>query len=242
MEAIILAGGKGTRMKSIIPKVLVKVEGVPLIKRVFNSINNKYINRTIIVLGQNSLEVQNVLNGNITYAYQNEPLGTLDAYIQALPYVSHNKVMVVPADIPFLSKTMMEEIIEYYMQNNIRNLLVGMKVLNPYGYGRIIQENKLIQIKEQVNLTEDENMINTINTGIYIFNVEDIYPYLSNVTKDDKSNEFYLTDFINYLSSHSLINTIIFPETFRLKGANNQQALKNLINESLNENTFKKNY
>ena len=111
MEVVLLAGGKGSRMKGEKTKVLVEVDGIPIIKRIVNNLNNKYINRIIVVAGEFIEEISKVLNGNITYAYQKEPLGTMDAYIQALPYVSTKQVLVLPSDIPYLDKNMIQEII-----------------------------------------------------------------------------------------------------------------------------------
>ena len=189
MEAIILAGGKGTRMKGTVPKVLVEVNGTPIIKKVYKAVNNKYVNRTIIVVGEQKEAIQNTLSGNITYAYQMIPLGTMDAYIQALPYVSSKEVIVVPADIPYLDKSIIQDIIEYYYQNNIRNLLIGMRVMNPHNYGRIIIDNKKIRIVEEKECSEEERNVNIVNTGIYIFHVEDVYNYLKELQIHHQNNE-----------------------------------------------------
>ena len=242
MEAIILAGGKGTRMKGTVPKVLVEVNGTPIIKKVYKAVNNKYVNRTIIVVGEQKEAIQNTLSGNITYAYQMIPLGTMDAYIQALPYVSTKEVIVVPADIPYLDKSIIQDIIEYYYQNNIRNLLIGMRVMNPHNYGRIIIDNKKIRIVEEKECSEEERNVNIVNTGIYIFHVEDVYPYLGELQIHHQNNEYYLTDYINYLASNKLLDSLIFPENYHLKGANDLETLKILDNEYNNENTFKKIY
>ncbi|MBQ2891784.1 MAG: NTP transferase domain-containing protein [Bacilli bacterium] len=242
MESIILAGGKGKRMKGNTPKVLIEVEGIPIVKRVLNALSNEYINRTIIVVGDNFEDIQKELNGNITYAYQRIPLGTMDAYVQALPYVSKKCVIVAPADIPYLDKDIIKDIIEYYYHNNMRNLLIGMRVINPYGYGRVIVSNKRIKIVEEKDCTDEEKKQNIINTGIYIFNVEDVYPYLGQLQNKNNNQEYYLTDFINYLSENKLLGSLVFPENYHLKGANDLETLKILSYENDNENTFKKNY
>lgn len=238
MEAIILAGGKGTRMKGVVPKVLVEVNGDAIIEKVYKAVNNKYVNRTIVVVGEQKEAIQNVLSGNITYAYQMIPLGTMDAYVQALPYVSSKEVIVVPADIPYLDKNIIQDIIEYYYQNNLRNLLIGMRVINPANYGRIIIDNKKIKIIEEKECSEEERKINIVNTGIYIFHVEDVYPYLGKFQNHHQNNEYYLTDYINYLADLKLLDSLVFPENHHLKGANDLETLKILEYE----NTFKKNY
>lgn len=240
MEAIVLAAGLGTRMMTSRPKVLVEVEGIPIIKRVINALNNKYTLRKIVVVGENYSEIQNIISGNITYAFQMKPLGTLDAYVQALPYVSTKEVIVLPCDIPYIDKVLLEDIISYYYRNNIRNLLIGMNVLNPHSYGRIINDNGNIKIIEDKHCTEEQKKIHKVNSGIYIFNVEDIYQYLSSFTFDKEVKEFYITDFINFLADQKQLSTLIFPETYKLKGVNDIGSLNNLIKEKQNESTYKK--
>ncbi|MBR2891818.1 MAG: NTP transferase domain-containing protein [Bacilli bacterium] len=242
MEAIILAAGDGKRMGQETPKILLEIDGIPMIKRVLNAFSTKYTKRKIIVVKENFNLQLNDLVDNITYAYQMVPLGTMDAYIQALPYVSSKEVIVVPSDIPFLDQQMIEDIIGYYYQNNIRNLMIGMKMLNPYSFGRIVTKNKNIKIIEQCDCNNDELNINIVNTGIYIFHVEDVYQYLPNMNIHKENNEYYLTDFVNYLSINNMLDTLIFPENYKLKGVNDQNSLANLLREKKYENTFKKNY
>ena len=124
----------------------------------------------------------------------------------------------------------------------MRNLLIGMRVINPYGYGRVIVSNKRIKIVEEKDCTDEEKKQNIINTGIYIFNVEDVYPYLGQLQNKNNNQEYYLTDFINYLSENKLLGSLVFPENYHLKGANDLETLKILSYENDNENTFKKNY
>lgn len=240
MEAIVLAAGKGSRMVTNKPKVLVEVEGVSIIKRTIEALNNKYTLRKIVVVGKNYEDIQKEINGNITYAFQMNPLGTLDAYVQALPYVSTKEVIVLPCDIPYLDKELIEDIIVYYYHNNIRNLLIGMNVLNPSSYGRIINHRGTIKIIEDKHCSDEEKKVKKVNTGIYIFNVEDIYQYLPKISINNKMQEFYLTDFINYLAENKLLSTLIFPENFKFKGVNDVTSLNNLIKEKENESTYKK--
>ena len=113
-----------------------------------------------------------------------------------------------------------------------------MRVINPANYGRIIIDNKKIKIIEEKECSEEERKINIVNTGIYIFHVEDVYPYLGEFQNHHQNNEYYLTDYINYLADHKLLDSLVFPENHHLKGANDLETLKILEYE----NTFKKNY
>ncbi len=232
METIILAAGKGSRMKDTISKVLVDVEGVPMIRRIVDSCMNKHVNQRIVVVGNNANLVQNVLKNDVKYAYQMIPLGTLDAFVQGLPLVSTSDVLVLPGDLPCITKEVIEDIIEYYQQNHCRNLVIGMRVTNPIHYGRMVKsEFGKTKIIEEKNATAEELNTMIVNTGIYVLKVEDVYPYLTISKKDEVTNEYYLTDYINYLADNNKLSTLIYPETYVLKGANDMISLRNILNQ-----------
>lgn len=232
METIILAAGRGSRMKEVVPKVLVDVEGEPMIKRIVNACCNKHIKNRIVVVGSNANLVQQVLPSDVKYAYQMIPLGTLDAFVQGLPLVSTSDVLVLPGDLPCINKEIIEDIIEYYKQNHCRNLVIGMRVSNPINYGRMVKnERGKTKIIEEKNATVEQLNTMTINTGIYILKVEDVYPYLTISQKDAITNEYYLTDYINYLAENNKLCTLIYPETYVLKGANDMISLKNILKQ-----------
>lgn len=229
MNTIILAAGRGTRMKGGKPKVLVDVEGVPIIKRIVSNLDIESINKKIVVVGENKDLIQNILNNEVIYAYQMIPIGTLDALVQALPQVDSKEVLVVPADIPYISEKLIKDIITYYYQTHSRNLIIGMKLYDPTGYGRMIFEKGKFEIVEEKNIGFKDIKNNVVNTGVYILNVDDIYPYLGISKKDPVTGEYYLTDYINFLADKQLINDLIFPETYLLKGANDVESLKKIL-------------
>lgn len=237
MEAVILAAGRGSRMKEAIPKVLIDVEGKPMIKRIVESLKNKLIQRTIVVVGSNGTLVKNVLNDSVTYAYQMVPLGTMDAFVQSLPLVTSKEVLVVPGDLPCVNNDVINDIVEYFNQNHCRNLVIGMRVSNPLHYGRMVKsERGKTKIIEEKNASKEELNTTIINTGIYILNVEDVYPYLAISKKDPVTNEYYITDFINYLADNNKLSTLIYPETYVLKGANDMSSLRNILKQKNNVN------
>lgn len=232
METIILAAGRGSRMKEIVPKVLVDVEGEPMIKRIVTACSNNYIKNRIVVVGSNANLVQPILPSDVKYAYQMVPLGTLDAFVQGLPLVSTSDVLVLPGDLPCINQEVIKDIIEYYKQNHCRNLVIGMRVSNPINYGRMVKnERGKTKIIEEKNATEEQLNTMVINTGIYILKVEDVYPYLSISQKDVVTNEYYLTDYINYLADNNKLSTLIYPETYVLKGANDMITLRNILKQ-----------
>lgn len=229
MNVIILAAGRGTRMKIDKPKVLVDVEGVPIISRIVSNLDIESINKKIVVVGENKELIQNILKEEVVYAYQMIPIGTLDALVQALPYVDSKEILVIPGDIPYISEKLINDIIKYYYQTHSRNLIIGMKLYDPSGYGRMIFDNGTFEIIEEKNIRLKSSKTNVVNTGVYILNVDDIYPYLTVSKKDEITGEYYLTDYINHLADKKIINDLIFPETYLLKGANDIESLKKIL-------------
>ena len=112
-----------------------------------------------------------------------------------------------------------------------------MRVSNPLHYGRMVKsERGKTKIIEEKNASKEELNTTIINTGIYILNVEDVYPYLSISKKDPVTNEYYITDFINYLADNNKLSTLIYPETYVLKGANDMSSLRNILKQKNNVN------
>ena len=232
MQGLILAAGKGTRMKEAIPKTLITVEGVPMIKRIYNAIVPN-VDEVIVVVNNNYIPIKDTLGENATYVIQTEQKGTADAVKAALFSLKEKEVsIIVPSDIPFLSKNIIENIVDYYYSMNSETLVVGMKVRFPNGYGRIKKENdKLIKIVEDKDASDLEKINNIVNTGIYIIPNELIVKHIEEVPKSSVTGEYYLTELINIIAKKTNVDTLIFPEVVELKGINDLNALKALIKQ-----------
>ena len=232
IQGIILAAGKGTRMKEAIPKVMITVEGIPMIKRIYEALEPN-TDGVIIVVNNNYQLIEEKKEKKPMYVIQTEQKGTADALKSALFNLKENSSsLIVPADTPFLTKNIIENIVDYYYSLEATTLVVGMRVRFPNGYGRIKMENdKLIKIVEDKDATGMEKMNNIINTSIYIIPNSLIIKYIGNVKKSDVTGEYYLTELINVIAAENKVDTLIFPEIVELKGVNDLNALKALIKQ-----------
>jgi bifunctional N-acetylglucosamine-1-phosphate-uridyltransferase/glucosamine-1-phosphate-acetyltransferase GlmU-like protein len=206
--AIIMAGGLGSRMNSNIPKVLHKLNKLPLIVHILLNLEvfSKRINlkQILIVVGKYRVEIQNTIEEYIklpyiTYVQQDEPKGTGHAVKccsnELLKY-NDCDVIVLSGDVPFFSPQSM-----FLLTQDLNNVkIVVTEMENPHGYGRIITDNyRFLRIKEHNDCSIDELNIQKVNCGIYSFNVNILLKWISNIKNNNAKEEYYLTDIIELI-------------------------------------------
>ena len=202
MIALILAAGKGTRMKSEKPKVLHEVNGVPMLKRVLNTMEEIATKKNIFILGHKKEEVLSAM-GDIEYVEQAEQLGTGHAVLIAREKIEEYKedVLITYGDTPLLTEETLLKMKEIFYEKELDCILLSCKVKDPFGYGRIIKEGeKIVNIIEENEATEEQKKINEANTGVYIFKYERLIEAASKIDNNNVKGEYYLTDAIKILS------------------------------------------
>lgn len=206
VKAVILAAGKGTRMKSDLPKVLHKVAGKALLERVVNSVLKvSGISETVVITGHQSETVTEFLNGKYTYGniktvLQEPQLGTGHAVYQAYDNLKDFKgtVMILCGDTPLITAETLQKFAQSHKEEGAALSVMTSIVDNPTGYGRIVRNSNgnIERITEQKDANEAEKAIKEINTGVYCFDCEKILPLFSEITTDNEQGEYYLTDIV----------------------------------------------
>lgn len=202
MLAIVLAAGKGTRMKSERPKVLHKVNGKPMITRVSETLDNIGIEKKVYILGHKKEEVLEVV-GDVDYVVQEEQLGTGHAILIAKEKVEELKedVLITCGDTPLLTEKTLSELKKLFYEKDLDCILLSCKVKNPFAYGRIIKENgNVVNVIEEKEATDEEKLIDEINAGVYIFKNERLVDVISKIDNNNSKGEYYLTDTIKILA------------------------------------------
>ena len=202
MIALILAAGKGTRMKSEKPKVLHEVNGVPMLKRVLNTMEEIATKKNIFILGHKKEEVLSAM-GDIEYVEQAEQLGTGHAVLIAREKIEEYKedVLITYGDTPLLTEETLLKMKEIFYEKELDCILLSCKVKDPFGYGRIIKEGgKIVNIIEENEATEEQKKINEASTGVYIFKYVRLIEAASKIDNNNVKGEYYLTDAIKILS------------------------------------------
>ena len=198
LSIIILAAGKGTRMRSKLPKVMQPLAGRPLLEHVLLNARELKPSSIIIVYGHGSDQVQDYFkhDKDIEWAHQTEQLGTGHAVKQAIGSVpDQDRVLILYGDVPLISSEALEPLV-----NNTSNELELLTAIVPdgSGYGRIIrEENRIIGIIEESDADEKVRKINEINTGIMCCRADQMKTWLNKLKNDNKKQEYYLTDIVS---------------------------------------------
>ncbi len=203
VEALILAAGKGTRMKSEIPKVLHRIGNKTLIEILIDKVVD-LVDRVIVVVGYRGEEVKRYLTGrynSLLFVTQEEQLGTAHAVKVALDKLEGDVTLILPGDAPFVSKETLRTMIDALGECDMVTLL--MEVKDPRGYGRAITEGeRLFRIVEESDLTDSERNIRLVNTGVYAVKKDVLENFIGYIKANPKKGEYYLTDIIEILNKN----------------------------------------
>ncbi|MGL5751356.1 MAG: bifunctional UDP-N-acetylglucosamine diphosphorylase/glucosamine-1-phosphate N-acetyltransferase GlmU [Paraclostridium sp.] len=201
-KAIILAAGKGTRMKSKFPKVIHKVCGKEMVNHVIDVCKKSGVNDIVAILGHGSETVKERLHKDTLIAMQTEQLGTGHAVIMAKEYINDNDTIVVLCgDTPLVKEETLKKLFDYHVEYNYHATVLTTEVENPTGYGRIIRDENsdLLKIVEQKDANEEEKKAREINSGIYCFNGKSLRESLDLLDNNNAQGEYYLTDTIKIM-------------------------------------------
>ena len=202
---IILAAGKGTRMKSKKNKVLHKIAGKKMINHVVDTAENISSDEVICVVGHQAESVkQAVSSKSIKFKLQSKQLGTAHAVFQAGKEIKDHKgdVLILYADIPLIKQSTLNQMLNHH-HDNFADLTIMTSILkNPNGYGRIVKDNssKIIKIVEHKDTDENEKSIKEINSGIMCVDSKILDDALNNIDNNNEQQEYYLTDIVSYIN------------------------------------------
>ncbi|QWG98798.1 bifunctional UDP-N-acetylglucosamine diphosphorylase/glucosamine-1-phosphate N-acetyltransferase GlmU [Bacillus mycoides] len=228
--AVILAAGKGTRMKSKLYKVLHPVCGKPMVQHVVNEVSQLGLQKLVTVVGHGAEKVQEQLGNVSEFALQAEQLGTAHAVDQAASVLANEEgtTLVICGDTPLITAETMEALLQQHEEAGAMATVLTAYIEEPAGYGRIVRnENGHVEkIVEHKDANEKELAIKEINTGTYCFDNKALFASLSKVSNDNVQGEYYLPDVIEILKNEghivSAYQTEHFDETL---GVNDRVAL-----------------
>jgi bifunctional UDP-N-acetylglucosamine pyrophosphorylase/glucosamine-1-phosphate N-acetyltransferase len=200
--AVILAAGRGTRMKSDMPKVLHEILGRPVIWYVIETLKDSGISDIVTVTGYGSRLTKKALKGTDTIV-QKRLLGSGDAVKTAKKVLGNFRgdLLVICGDTPLIKPQTVKALVKRHRGSNASATVLTVRVPDPSGYGRIIRDShgSFLKIAEENETLAYENEINEINAGTYCFKAGDIFRALSEIRPDNKKREYFLTDVIDIL-------------------------------------------
>lgn len=204
-NTIILAAGKGTRMKSKLYKVLHRLCGKTMVDHVLTQVEKADMDNIITIVGFGADAVRNNIGNRTQYAVQEKQLGTGHAVLQAEKLLGNldGMTMVVSGDTPLLTAHTFENLFTYHRNKKAKATILTSNAPDPTGYGRIVRNDLGIveKIVEQKDATKEEQAIHEINTGVYVFDNQALFQALHQINNQNAQGEYYLTDVIEVLKS-----------------------------------------
>lgn len=201
--AVILAAGKGTRMKSALYKVLHPVCGLPMVEHVRRAVAQSGVTDIVTVVGHGAEQVREILGDQLHYALQTEQLGTGHAVLQASEILADQdgQTLVICGDTPLLTAATLEQLFQAHQSSNAQATILSARTNDATGYGRIVRDRngEVVRIVEQKDANEEDRAIQEFNTGTYVFDNRTLFQVLQQVTNNNAQGEYYLTDVIGLI-------------------------------------------
>ncbi len=200
LAAVVLAAGKGTRMKSALPKVLHPICGQPMLSYPLQAAREAGFSQLRIVVGHQAESVQRIFaGGDIEWVEQTEQLGTGHALMCAAESLAgfSGTLLLLCGDVPLLQAETLQMLQQFHAQEQATVTVLTAELPNPTGYGRIVRNGEqILQIVEEKDATEQQQQICEINSGTYLFDAEFVFAALKNLKTDNAQGEYYLTDVV----------------------------------------------
>ena len=217
METIILAAGKGTRMKSKLPKVLHKVCGKPMLQHVIDAAKSAGSSREVVVIGNGAELVREKISG-VEFVLQAEQLGTGHAVLCAKEKFSalQGTLMILCGDTPLVTSDLLKKLSDAHENSQAAATVLSAELSDATGYGRILREEdgSFKKIVEHKDATDAEKNICEVNAGIYCFDIQKLFGALTDVKNDNAQGEYYLPDALTILKSRGEKISVFVAEDF----------------------------
>jgi bifunctional UDP-N-acetylglucosamine pyrophosphorylase/glucosamine-1-phosphate N-acetyltransferase len=231
LHVVILAAGKGTRMKSRLPKVLHHVAGRPMIEYVLDVSDSFNPRSTVVIVGHGAERVQEALRSRkgLTFALQEPQLGTGHALLQAEAPLKNARgtLLLLSGDVPALTGRTLRQLLDAHDTATAVATVLTTEVADPHGYGRIVRQNgRIARIVEERDATDDERRIREINTGIYAFAIAPLFESLRAIGAANAQGEYYLPDLVAIYRRRGLtVETVQTGDVHEVQGINSRSEL-----------------
>ncbi len=231
LAAVILAAGKGTRMKSRYPKVLHQIGGKPLLRYVVQAAQDSGASKAVVVVGAGQSLVEHaVFSLGAKKAVQVEQLGTAHALMQAEGELNNfqGDILVLCGDTPLLRSATLKDLVHKHRTTKAAATVLTAVLADSRGYGRIVRDSggKFLRIVEQADASPEEENIQEINTGVFCFSSQGLFAALQKISAANRQGEYYLTDILAvFLSKGRQVATLQVDDVNEVYGINDRRQL-----------------
>lgn len=235
LNVVILAAGKGTRMKSVLPKVLQPLAKSPLLVHVLNTTFTLNASRVVVVYGHGGEQVKTCIESvfperPLAWAEQAQQLGTGHAVMQALPEVDDDaRVLVLYGDVPLTSASTLDRLINTVPVERLGLLTIHMD--KPTGYGRILRDaaGRVLQIVEEKDASAEQKLVTEVNTGIMVATAKKLREWLPKLSSNNAQGEYYLTDIVKLANDDGTgVEAVVVSDPIEVEGVNDKRQLARL--------------
>lgn len=230
LKAVILAAGKGTRMKSDLPKVVHKVLGKTLVEYVIEATQQAGVKEVCLVIGYQAEIVRKNIPEGPEFVIQEEQLGTGHAVKCAKDFIGmEGETLVLCGDTPLIKGETLKAFVDYHRENKNAITVLSANIDDPTGYGRIIrnQQGEFIKSVEHKDALPEELQSKEINSGMYIFNSKELSEALEQLTTNNAQGEYYLPDTLTIVKEKGLkVDAYLIQDSREIAGVNTQEQLK----------------
>ena len=239
-QLIILAAGKGSRMNSELPKVLLELHGKPMIQHLFDNVVSKLeVEKPLVVVGYKSEKIKNHLGASAEYVHQTEQLGTGHAVRVTEDFIdpSVKYIVVLYGDMPLVSAETIENLAREHGKNS-DPITMGVVKADDFddwraclcGYGRILRDtnDEIVSIVEIKDATEEEKQITELNPSFFFIEKDWLFKNLTSLRADNKQHEYYLTDIVALAQQSGVVIKSVQIDSKEALGANTPEDLLRL--------------
>ncbi|MDL2292022.1 bifunctional UDP-N-acetylglucosamine diphosphorylase/glucosamine-1-phosphate N-acetyltransferase GlmU [Acholeplasma sp. OttesenSCG-928-E16] len=222
--ALLLAAGKGTRMRTDMPKCAYPILKKPMIEYSIERLENSLVDEICVVVGHKREVLMDLLGDRVQYVVQEEQLGTGHAVLCAEDLLKNKpgKTIILPGDMPLIETKLINKILNAHDDMGNDLTLVSTLYDNPKGYGRISRDKygNVCSIVEDADLTDTQKQIKEVNTGVYVINNDILFDCLKEIKINEKKGEYYLTDIVSVMKRRFKIGLFLVRNSILMMGIN----------------------
>lgn len=241
--AIVLAAGKGTRMKTALPKCAFPILKKPMIKYIVENIENSVVDETLVVVGHQKQILIDILKERVEYAVQADQKGTGHAIMVCEEAMAHKSghTIIMLGDMPLIDNKVINKVMAYHRDKGNELTVLTTEFENPKGYGRILRNEfgNIEAIVEHNDCTEEQKRIKEINTGIYVIDNEVLFKEIKNIKINERKGEYYLTDIVAIMKKNYRVDSFLLWDNYKVMGVNDLFSIS-IAERHLRENINKK--
>ncbi|MBK7140669.1 MAG: NTP transferase domain-containing protein [bacterium] len=233
--AIVLAAGKGKRMKSDLPKVLHEIHGRPMVSILLDTLIRLKFDKIVVVIGHKGEMVQDALkNYKVEFAWQREQHGTGHAVMMTKDQMASfdGTTLVAAGDVPFLSESAINNLFDVHTRTKAVATCLSAIFPDATGYGRIIRDgnsDRLKEIVEHKDASEEVRNIREVNSGTFCFDNQKLFDVINQIGNQNAQGEYYLTDAVKILHDNGLtVSVVAADDPYEVQGVNDTEQLQQL--------------